>query len=490
VLAYCYFTGCGHNVAAAEIIGTRFHLQEATRMLLTQPLQAFVENSPVSVMVAAIVERLYDPIALEKVFQDNAVLQYSKELTFAQTVQVMSDVVCQVTPSVGAWFKNHRQQLSVTRQALYEKLKHTDLPVAAALVRYSADTLMPCLQALPSQPPPLLANHRARVLDGNHLAGTEHRIFETRPFRAAVMPGQALVFFDPRYGLMDAVVLCKDAHAQERSLLDQALAEIAKRDCIIADRNFCTTGFFFGLHRREACFVIRQHKSTLHYELQGERREVGPDRHGRKIYEQEMCLHDPATKETLVIRRVTIALSKPTETGDMEIHILTNLPAEEADALKVAELYAERWTIEGGFQQLTVDLRCEINTLGYPEAALFGFCVAVVAYNVVAMVKNTLSAVWGKEFVKEELSMYYLTLEVVQVTFGLRIAVPSDVWATFRAMSVLEFTDALQEMAKKMQKHKYTKHKRGPKKKAPMKLSGKRHHHQSTAKLIGKRKQL
>jgi hypothetical protein len=93
-------------------------------------------------------------------------------------------------------------------------------------------------------------------------------------------------------------------------------------------------------------------------------------------------------------------------------------------------------------------------------------------------------------FVKEELSMYYLTLEVAQATFGLRIAVPSDVWAAFRAMSVLEFTDALQEMAKKMKKHKYTKHKRGPKKKAPKKLSGKRYHHQSTAKLIGKRKQL
>src|SRR5207249_3308816 len=133
--------------------------------------------------------------------------------------------------------------------------------------------------------------------------------------------------------------------------------------------------------------VIRQHKSTLHCDLQGERREVGLDRHGRKIYEQAMVLQDPTTKERLVIRRITIALSKPTETGDMEIHLLTNLPTEAADALKVAELYVERWTIESGFQQLTVDLKCEIKTLGYPEAALFGFCVAVVAYNVVAMVK-------------------------------------------------------------------------------------------------------
>jgi DDE family transposase len=456
-------------------------------MLLTQPLQAFVEDSPVSVMVAATVERLYDPAALEKLFQDNAVLQYTKELTFAQTVKVMSDVVCKVTPSVGAWFTRYHHELSVTRQALYDKLKHTDLPVAEALVRYSAETLMPCLEALPGQAPPLLAKYRVRVLDGNHLTGTEHRIFETRRFRAAVMPGQALVFFDPRYGVMDAVVLCKDAHAQERSLLGQALAVIAKGDCIVADRNFCTTGFFFGLHRRSACFVIRQHKSTLHCDLQGERREVGLDRLGRKIYEQAMVLQETTTKETLVIRRITIPLLKPTETGDMEIHLLTNLPVEAADAVKIAELYAERWTIEGGFQQLTVDLKCEIKTLGYPEAALFGFCVAVVAYNVVALVKKTLVAVWGDEFVKEELSMYYLTLEVAQATFGLRIAVPSDVWASFRRMSVREFSDALQKMAKRMQKNKYTKHKRSPKKKAPTKVSGKRYHHQSTAKLIAER---
>jgi Transposase DDE domain. len=456
-------------------------------MLLSQPLQAFVDDSPVSVMVAATVERLYDPAALEKLFQDNAVLQYTKELTFAQTLQVMSDVVCRVTPSVGAWFSRHRHEMTVTRQALYDKLKRTELPVAEALVRYSGETLMPCLQALPGQAPPLLANYRVRVLDGNHLAGTEHRIFETRRFRAAVMPGQALVFFDPRYGVMDAVVLCKDAHAQERSLLERALAMIVKGDCIVADRNFCTTGFFFGLHRRAACFVIRQHKSTLYCDLQGERREVGMDRQGRMIYEQAMCLQDPTTKETLVIRRITIALLKPTEAGDKEIHLLTNLPIEAADALKVTDLYLERWTIERGFQQLTVDLKCEIKTLGYPEAALFGFCVAVVAYNVVAMVKKTLVAVWGDEFVKEELSTYYLALEVAQATFGLRIAVPSDVWASFRHMSVLEFSGTLQQMAKRMRKEKYTKHKRGPKRNAPKKLSGKRYHHLSTAKLIAER---
>jgi hypothetical protein len=39
------------------------------------------------------------------------------------------------------------------------------------------------------------------------------------------------------------------------------------------------------------------------------------------------------------------------------------------------------------FQELTLRLNSEINTLGCPRAALFGFCVALVAYMVMAVLK-------------------------------------------------------------------------------------------------------
>jgi hypothetical protein len=279
------------------------------------------------------------------------------------------------------------------------------------------------------------------------------------------------------------VVPCENAHAQERSLLDQALALIAKNDCIVADRNFCTTGFLFGLRRRDGFFVIRQHSSTLHDKLRGQRRLLGTDTDGRNIYEQDLFLSEPATGETMTVRRVTIALLKPTQAGDTEIHILTNLPTT-VNALTVADLYARRWTIETGFQQLTVDLECEIDTLGYPRAALFGFSVAVLAYNVVSLVKNALRAAWGEEYVTEKLSTYYVTLEVAKVTPGLRIAVADAVWAEFRTMSMTEFTAMLLKLAQGIDKDKYTKHKRGPKKQPPKKISGKQHKHHATAKLL------
>jgi hypothetical protein len=42
--------------------------------------------------------------------------------------------------------------------------------------------------------------------------------------------------------------------------------------------------------------------------------------------------------------------------------------------------------METAFQHLVAYFHSEINTLGYPKAALFKFCLALVAYNMFAVV--------------------------------------------------------------------------------------------------------
>jgi IS4 transposase len=64
-----------------------------------------------------------------------------------------------------------------------------------------------------------------------------------------------------------------------------------------------------------------------------------------------------------------------TRDGDQEIHVLTNLPSK-VSAVRVADLYRQSWTLEQAFNELTTHLRCELNTLVYPKAALFAFWVA------------------------------------------------------------------------------------------------------------------
>jgi hypothetical protein len=84
------------------------------------------------------------------------------------------------------------------------------------------------------------------------LAGTEHRLLELRRYRAAALPGHALVFSDPQWEVVTEVLPCEDADTQERALLPEVGPLVAARDGMVADRNFCTTGFLFAIARRRA----------------------------------------------------------------------------------------------------------------------------------------------------------------------------------------------------------------------------------------------
>jgi hypothetical protein len=81
------------------------------------------------------------------------------------------------------------------------------------------------------------------------------------------------------------------------------------------------------------------------------------------------------------LRRITRELDQPTRDGDREIQILTDLPEEVADAVRIADLDRPRWTLETAFQEIAATLNGEIDALGYPRAALFTLGVALVAYN-------------------------------------------------------------------------------------------------------------
>lgn len=81
----------------------------------------------------------------------------------------------------------------------------------------------------------------------------------------------------------------------------------------------------------------------------------------------------------------------PTEDGDTEIRILTNLPEPTWSAQQIASLYRRRWRIETMFQRLEAALNSEIATLSHPRAALQAFGVAVLAYNVLALINRTIT---------------------------------------------------------------------------------------------------
>jgi hypothetical protein len=288
------------------------------------------------------------------------------------------------------------------------------------------------------------------------------------------------VVLDPALGLAIDVVPCEDGHAQERSLLDPVLETVADRDVWVADRNFCTTGFLFGVARRNGFFVIRRHAATLSWDRESEWVAAGRADTGT-LSEQTIWLTGP-DGAGLEVRRVRLTLDHPTRDGDGVIEILTNLPTEVA-ASAVAQLYRGRWSVEGLFLRLTTVLKCEVNTLGYPPAALFGFCVALAAGNVYAGVKGALRAAHGAE-VADGVSDYYLALEVSEVCPGLWVAVPVETWAAMGQWSVGQMAGWLVGLARRANLGRYRKATRGPKKPKPPRTRFAEARHVSTSRLL------
>lgn len=455
---------------------------EKTRMLLNTVFKRFVELAPMCVAARAVLESALCPKELDRLFQKTAQQQYTRKLLFSTCVELMASVVCRVHRSVHSAYQASLEEIAVSVKSVYTKLEHLEPNLSAELVRHTARKLAPVIRRMKGGLPPLLPGYRVKILDGNHLGRTQRRLKLLRDVAAGALPGQTLVVLDPQLSLAINVVCCEDGHAQERSLLDQIIATLAARDVWVADRNFCTTRFLFAIVQRSAYFIIRQHASTLHWTRQSSRRRVGRIDTGM-LYKQTLWLENESG-ETLPVRRVTLVLDKPTRDGEKEIHFLTNLPSQDADARKVASLYRERWTIEGLFQDLTTILQCEVNSLAYPKAALFGFCVALASSNVYATVKASLRGVHGADKVERDVSDYYLGDEISGKYEGMMIAIPERYWRTIVDYTTKEMADFLLGLARHAQLKRFQKHPRGPKKPKPRRTRFAKAKHISTARLL------
>lgn len=455
-------------------------------MLLGKVFERFVNGSPVTVMLRGTLEYALRPDLLDQLFQQTARRQYTHKLLFSTLVDLTSLVVCRIHPSHNAAYQADPTAVSVSLRALYDKLERTEPTISAMMVHHIAERLIPVLQELQAGATPRLRGYRLRILDGNHLASTEHRLKELRGLRAGPLPGLALVAYDPQWGMITDVIPCEDGHAQERALLGEVLPLVQPTDVWVADRNFCTTGFLFGIAARQGFFIIRQHTQTLRWRGVGKRRPSERSETG-EVSEQTVTLRDE-DGTILTARRVSVSLDKPTRDGDTEIHILTNIPEKDAGALEIAELYRGRWTIEMAFGELAETLSAEIDTLAYPKAALFCFCTGLAAYNMLSVVKGALRSVHGEAKIKEEVSGYYLANEISGTYKGMMIAIPDEYWYPFAEMTAGELGRVLQDLAKRVRLEKFKKHPRGPKKPINRKPPNKKQPHISTARLLDKRK--
>jgi hypothetical protein len=450
-------------------------------MVLEKLVERFVEEAPVCVMLRMAIEHVLAAERVDGVFERLDHAQAEGGLKFSMVADIMGLVAAKMQPSVHAGYQSEIERIGVTIKAVYDKLQRIKSRVSQGLLRETAANMAEIVDATKAALPPLLPGYRVKIIDGNHLRRTQRRLGVLRKRNVAPLPGHAVAVLDPCRKLIVDIFPCEDGHAQERTLLPAVQETIEANDLMIADRNFCTTDFLFGIAERRAAFVIRQHARSLRSELVGARERKGRTATGR-VFEQKMRLFAKGSR-TLEIRRITLKLDGKTRDGDKEIHVLTNLPGR-VSAEKIAELYRNRWKIETAFAEVAKNLQGEIETLGYPKAALFAFTMALVVHNLLSVLQAAIRAAHGIEKVENEVSSYYLANEIAHAYRGMCIAVPPNYWRKrIGDLSPAQLARELIAVARQMRLARYRKHKRSSSKRTKP-MNKKNRQHAATARLL------
>lgn len=428
-------------------------------------LERFEHHAPASVMARLALEEALPAGWVNEVFAQCRQRQYPRELMFSTVIEVMTLVVLGLRPSVHAAARK-LDTLPVSLVALYDKLKRTEPAVLRGLVRASAQRLAPVAGRLGHSA--TLPGWQLRIVDGNHLPASEKRLKPLRAHRGAALPGHSLVVYDPDLGLVCDLVACPEAYESERVGV-QPLVDSAQRGQVwIADRHFCTAPILRGFDQAQAGFIVREHGRHPQLLEQGPWGEVVRSDTGR-VREQAITLApcDAAARQPPVWRRIEIALDAPTTSGDTTVWLWSNLPAH-VDAPTIATLYRTRWRIEGLFGRLESVLHSEIQSLGHPGAALLGFAVAVLAYNVVALLQRAVEQAHRTEHPDLKVSSYHLVEQIKSGYEGMCIALPPEHWPRRPERSSPQWlAERLLQLGRNIRPAQVAISKRGPKRAKP-----------------------
>ena len=333
---------------------------------------------------------------LDHVFEEHREYQYSKTVKFSAISLAVADVAMNFSDNFNQAYTTHREELGVAITSFYDKIKATETAVSEAVVARSAEVASELQDALGYVPWEVLPGYRVFGVDGNVLAKTDKRLGVLRESTGAPLPGKVVARFDLQRQIFDRAYLLEDAHAQESTTSDRLVEDLLPNDVIVADRHYCIVRFLEKIAAASGKFIIRQH-GRLKGVLVGKRRCLGRTSSG-VVYEQAMKLS--ASDDAMKVRRITVELDQPTRDGETEIHVLTNLPAK-VKGTTIADVYRLRWEEENAFHVLQMTLTCELASVGHPRAALFLFCMSMLAYNLRQVIFAALYAEHPEEQVEQ-----------------------------------------------------------------------------------------
>ncbi|MGF1528804.1 MAG: transposase, partial [Candidatus Competibacterales bacterium] len=162
--------------------------------------------------------------------------------------------------------------------------------------------------------------------------------------------------------------------------------------------------------------------------------------------------------------------------------------SDRLDALTLADHYRDRWQLETAFKSLTVELRCEVESLAQPLAALFAFAVACLAYNLLSLMMTVMQQAHPTVDIQEDLSRYQLAGEIAS-TYRVIAELPDDLWIPSLQQTEPAFNAGLIALAEQDPLHRFHKAQRAtPPRPPPKRQHNPKQPHVSVARQLAARK--
>lgn len=451
-------------------------------MFSKQLLDELEKKCPETVMIRGVLENALPPDVVDAVFDSHRQDQYQRKIMFSTIVQILGAVVFKVRKSVNLACTMYRDHLDASVRAVFGKLNRTEPVLSAALVRVAYERMAAVVDELGSAHRALFPGYQTLILDGNHLAATDHRIGPLRRMGGGALPGVAVVVLDRERELFHSVELSADAYTQERVLGLELIGWAKKGELWIGDRNFCTSANVWQLNHVGAGYLIRRHKVNVAFETVGKLKRVGETETGT-VFEQAILIRNDHG-DTMPARLIRVELNDPTRDGEVILELLTNLP-KKFDAIRIADAYRQRWDIETGFAEVEKLFSGEIPALGQPGAALLAFCLALIAWSSMGVLKAALRKEHGHDKIVEELSMYYLVDMLLRHNHVVDVMGGEIDWhGHYSNLTPRQMANRMSRMARQIDLTVLKKNKRGPKKRLPKPKAAKNKPHFSTWRVI------
>src|SRR5690606_6028418 len=130
--------------------------------------ERFVRKAPFAVMTRILAQDFIGS-HLDAIFDSNRELQYDYIVSFQAVAATVADVVLNFSDNFNQAYKEHQEELQVSRQSFYAKTRGVEPAVSEQIVKSSAERAVELQVSLDYRPWELLPDYRCFSIDGNVL---------------------------------------------------------------------------------------------------------------------------------------------------------------------------------------------------------------------------------------------------------------------------------------------------------------------------------